>query len=315
MKKLPAILVEPLIWILFKIPQRMVKIFLRLLVLVNHAISFTVNIKLLFVPLFGDYTFAGRLIGFVFRVGQVLIGFVCILGLFVIAFLFPLGWYLLPILLVKYLGYVSLSLYFGLYILLLFVLWDRPLKKIKDVRSGDILFSLRPEAFSYLGEIKKSKSLRSLLGNSKIQFLLKKLELDKPDFEKAVAKVPPFKIWKLGKQAFDLAKGGGTRYVEVEHVFYAFLKLFNNIDDILMSFGISIEDVAETIDWVTAERERLSKIFFWQEDYNIGRLGGFGRGMTGRVTPNLDAVSTDFTQLAKKGLIRGEAEKHPLLKV
>jgi len=39
------------------------------------------------------------------------------------------------------------------------------------------------------------------------------------------------------------------------------LKLFGNVDDILMSFGVSIEDVGETINWIVAERGRLSKGF------------------------------------------------------
>jgi len=305
MKKLPIILVEPFIWIFFKIPERLVKIFFRLLVLVNHAISFTLNIRLLFVPLFGDYTFVGRIIGFVFRVGQVLIGLVCVLGLVIAVIAAPIFWYFLPVLIVRYFGCVSLLLYLVLYILLFFLLWDRPLKKVKDVKNGDILPAFRHEAFSYITEIKKSNSSKPLLKNSKILFLLKKLELNKPDFEKAVAKVPSFKIWKLSKRAYDFAKTDEARYVEVEYVFYAFLKLFSNVDDILMSFGVSVEDVVETINWIVVERERLSKVFFWQEDYSTGRLGGFSRGMTGRVTPNLDAVSTDFTQLAKKGLIHG----------
>ena len=305
MKKLPEILVEPLVWIFFKIPEKLIKLFFRLLVLVNHAVSFTLNIKLLFIPLFGDYTFAGRIIGFVFRVGQILVGFVCVLGLLTTVIVSPICWYLLPLFLIKYFGYVSLLIYFGLYVLLLFLLWDRPLRKIKNVKSSDILASFKPEAFSYIKEVKKSNSLNTFLRNSKIQFLLKKLELNKPDFEKAVAEVPSFKIWKLSKRAFDLAKADDIRYVEVEHVFYAFLKLFGNVDDILMSFGVSIEDVVETINWIVVERGRLSKIFFWQEDYSVERLGGFSRGMTGRVTPNLDSVSTDFTRLAKKGLIRG----------
>ena len=305
MKKLPVILVEPLIWIFFKIPERIGKIFFRLLVLVNHAISFTLNIKLLFVPLFGDYTFAGRIIGFIFRVGQILIGFVCILGLLLMTIISPICWYLLPLLLVKYCGCIFLLIYLGLYVLLLFLMWDRPSKKLQNVKNGDILSALRPEAFSYIKDAKKSKSLKTLLGNSKIRFLVRKLELDKPDFGKAVAEVPSFKIWKLGKCAFDFAKADGSSYVEVEHVFYAFLQLFDNVDDILMSFGVSMEDVSETINWIVVERERLSKIFFWQEDYSVERLGGFSRGMTGRVTPNLDAVSMDFTRLAKKSLIHG----------
>ncbi|HDQ88838.1 MAG TPA: ATP-dependent Clp protease ATP-binding subunit, partial [candidate division WWE3 bacterium] len=114
-----------------------------------------------------------------------------------------------------------------------------------------------------------------------------------------------FENWKVLKTAFDLAKENSSRYVEPEHTFYAVLTMVPEIDKLLLSFGTSLDDLKETIFWIINEKERQSKVFFWQEDYKLAKMGGFGRGMTGRVTPLLDSVSTDFTELAKKGLIRG----------
>jgi hypothetical protein len=57
MLDLPSnILIEPFYWWAVKAPKRLFVILKRLSKIINNEISFTLNIRLLFTPLFGDYT-------------------------------------------------------------------------------------------------------------------------------------------------------------------------------------------------------------------------------------------------------------------
>ncbi len=305
MEKLPRRLTEPLRWFFYDAPKRIFVIIKRLIILVNHAISFTLNIKLLFVPLFGDYTLVGRFIGFVFRICQIILGLVALLSLTSLLLIGPLAWYVLPFVMLRYLKLYSILVFVVIYFLRLHLTKNIPPKRISEIGKGDVMDAVRPEIKKYLIEAKKTGSIDALTKNTDIVYLLKKLELNRKDFKLKVRKVPDFEIWKVVKRAYEIAQREGTRYVEIEHLLYAFLKIIPEIEDLLMSFGLELEDVEETIFWIVDERERLAGVFLWQEDYDIERLGGYGRGMTGRVTPALDSISTDFTELAKKGLIRG----------
>ncbi|MBD3366116.1 AAA domain-containing protein [candidate division WWE3 bacterium] len=314
MLKLPKRPLEPLFWFAYKAPKRIFKIIKRLIILVNHSISFTLNIKLLFVPLFGDYTIPGRIIGFIFRIAQIFYGLLALLVLALLLILAPLFWYISPFVLAYYIKGYILLLAFGIYVVRLFAIRDTPRKRVTDDKTEDPLSAVRPNALSLLKQAHRTHSLEKFAHDADIHYLLQKLELDKKDFYAQATDLPDFEVWKVAKSAYELAQEEGTRYVEKEHVFYALLKLIPDVENFLMSFGVALADVKEAIFWIVDERDRLAGIFIWQEDYHIDKLGGFGRGMTGRVTPSLDAVSTDFTELAKKGLIEGIIAHHAEIK-
>jgi len=76
MKSLPRLPHEFIIWWLLKAPRRILKISSRIIALTNNQISFTTNLRLMFVPLFGDYTLVGRLIGVPIRIAWLVSGLV-----------------------------------------------------------------------------------------------------------------------------------------------------------------------------------------------------------------------------------------------
>lgn len=305
MQNLPYLFFEPFLWWIWKAPKRIFVTLRRVIVLVNHAISFTLNVKLLFVPLFGDYTIPGRIIGFCMRIGQIFLGLIAIISLLGLMLVCPILWYYLPVILIHYLKFSFIFVILAVYFLRIFLAKDTPQKKVFLVDSKDYLKTVRPNCLVVLKKAKQTASFVPFLATSEIRYLLQKTELAITDFTSKLAPVSDLEAWKILKKAFDSAKDHNCRYVEVEHVFYALLETVPEIDKLLLSFGASLEDVREAIIWIVDERERLSKVYFWQEDYYLDKLGGFGRGMTGRVTPMLDSVSADFTKLAKKGLIRG----------
>ncbi len=305
MDKLPYRLIEPFFWWSLKAPRRIWTVLRRVLILTNHEVGFTLSIRLLFVPFFGDYTIAGRIIGFVIRIFQIVLGSILLIILIVLMYTAPVAWYLVPFVLIYYLRGYAFFIFLVVYLLRVSLTSNLPRKRISESKPEEYLSAVRPQCFDLLEKTKSTGSLSPFLTNYDVSFLLQKVELDKPDFKETIENSTDFEIWKILRKSFDVAKEHDCRYVEIEHVFYALLNSVHDIDRILMSFGSSMDIIKEGLIWIVDERERLSQIFFWQEDYHLDRLGGFGRGMTGRVTPNLDAVSTDYTKLAKKGLIRG----------
>ncbi|MEK7611581.1 MAG: ATP-dependent Clp protease ATP-binding subunit [Patescibacteria group bacterium] len=61
------------------------------------------------------------------------------------------------------------------------------------------------------------------------------------------------------------------------------------------------EDREATRAWVEARFRWLHPPRLWEESYRVAPLGGFNRALTGRVTPTLDAYSSDLTKLAQRG--------------
>ncbi|HDQ88597.1 MAG TPA: hypothetical protein ENN92_00390, partial [candidate division WWE3 bacterium] len=160
MQNLPYFFMEPLIWWAWKAPKRIFTVLKRVLVLLNHEISFTLNIRLLFVPLFGDYTISGRVIGIIMRLGQILFGLVAVLFLLGLMLVSPFLWYYLPLFLIHYLKFYFFFVLVGVYLLRLFLIKNTPLKRVSQAGPENYLSAVRPECLSLLKEAKYSSSLK-----------------------------------------------------------------------------------------------------------------------------------------------------------
>ena len=63
---------------------------------VERDIGVMINLKLITQPIFGDYTYAGRVIGPIFRLGRVLVGtMIMVVSIFVVILIY-LIWIILP---------------------------------------------------------------------------------------------------------------------------------------------------------------------------------------------------------------------------
>jgi hypothetical protein len=80
---------------------------------IERDIGVMINLKLLFQPIFGDYSYMGRVVGPIFRLGRVLVGFIIIaISIFVVILIY-LIWIILPplaFLMVVLNGYMVLSI-------------------------------------------------------------------------------------------------------------------------------------------------------------------------------------------------------------
>ncbi|OGC56367.1 hypothetical protein A3H26_00300 [candidate division WWE3 bacterium RIFCSPLOWO2_12_FULL_36_10] len=302
--KLPSDLIDFLYWWAIRAPKRILSVSKRIFILVNYDLSLTLHIRLIFVPLFNDFTKVGRVIGFFMRLLLILTGIVVFALLSVLFIFVPITWYVAPLLLIYFLKLWSIPIFVSLFILHQLVISGTPKKRVTLVGKGDIIKSFRPEAEKFLNLLFKLKgsAVPMFLKFPRVYYILKKAELLNPEVEEKISgPFVPTDLNAFAKLAFDFAVKHGVRYVETEHVFLAVLATIPKVDSLLSYFSSSEADIEEAVKWVVSNREALSRIFLWQEDFVMPKMGGVNKGLTGRVTPNLDAVSEDFTENARKG--------------
>ena len=97
-------------------PKRLFTISKRLTYYINYELSFTLNVRLLFIPLYGDYTIIGRIIGFILRIIFITVGFIFVFTLIIVTVVLPIAWFVIPFAAVYFLDYWSLIVLGGLYV-------------------------------------------------------------------------------------------------------------------------------------------------------------------------------------------------------
>lgn len=292
-----------LYWWATKMPLKISKMGMVLLATADNLISFTTNIKLLFVPMFGLSSLTGRFVSFVTRTFMVFVGIIFMLFALVACILAPFVWLTVPFFIFKFSSIWYAILYFViLYLIFVFKNLNIPNKRISQVSAQkDRLKCFRPRVKAILTDNSIDNLLQRFFEESSVLYLMKKAELtDRTLFDKLIN--TPYPTQKdLVDEGIKKARENGARYVEMEHVFISLVENLPNIGTTLSVFDSNFGFIKETAYWIVKERERLSKVYFWQEDYVMPSFGGIGKGMLGRVTPNLDSMSTDITKQVKAG--------------
>lgn len=67
---------------------------------IDYRLAWKITLKNLFKPLYKDYSFLGRVLGFIFRLGRLFLGAIIYSIIFAIAICFYLFWLLIPIALI-----------------------------------------------------------------------------------------------------------------------------------------------------------------------------------------------------------------------
>jgi ATP-dependent Clp protease ATP-binding subunit ClpC len=287
-------------FLLVGLPKRLIIVGLRVLALVNYETSFLLHLRLITKPLYGDYTRAGRVIGLVFRLLAIFYGLAVLTVLLAVVLILPLLWYFILVWSVyRFNGYV------GAGILSLAVVWWLYTRN-KPVKRGE----LRPFTLAVINNIKVRGNLevRDFVTGPAIKEVLYRLELDKTDFPLEVAKAYSYEVCRANSDAWLSKSIGFSReyknlFVEPEHLFLAILSAFPNLEKFLYKYGLVFSDFENCARWLVEQRDEKEQAHVWQDYYQLPPMGGIGKGLTGRVTPNLDGVSTDFTQAIKKGLV------------
>jgi ATP-dependent Clp protease ATP-binding subunit ClpA len=312
---LPHFLYKFVKWWFLDAPKRILVILKRILVLINNEASFVLNLKMLFVPLFGDYTWVGRMMGFIYRTVKIIVGLLVLIVVAIFGLLITAFWYLVPAICIYYIKVWALPLFGFVFVFWYLAFREVPDRRVSEVSEDSYVSCFRPAVKGFVRRFEKNddKAIPSLLKHPDIEILLKRLELSGTDFVAELTRgVGNLQAGIIGKTAFGNAKKHDTRYVELEHLFFAVLTCHLESERFLAKYKLDSNDLDSAVLWIVDRREELSKLFFWQEDYDTPIIGGVNRAMTGRVTPALDAISSDLTDLAQKGSYRkmtGHVEK------
>jgi len=297
-------------WVTIKGPLKLFKILNILSKSLNNITSFTLNLKLFFVPLFGDYTILGRFLGIFYRTFRIIIGVILLSILLIVNFTLPILWYIVPF----YLLFINLN-YFIVYFILIFSFSfflniNKPFKKVSQSKNN-MIFSFTYEAKKFVSKqnIDVYKIVGKMVKNKKIIILLKKVEVYNTNFINQLRNNQIINTNDIIKKSYEIASTQGSKYVEIEHVFLSILKNLNQINNIFLNYNTNFEMFEKTIKWLLNKRQENRELFFWQDDFNLPPAGGIGRGMTGRVTPILDLISEDYTKMVTKGYIRKSIER------
>lgn len=288
-------------WFFILFPKRIFDVALRIIQLLNHKLSFTLNLKLIFTPFFNDYTKVGRIIGFFVRTFQIVFGFILLILASIILLLTPLFWFYIPLIIFDYSKFGVLVYLVVIFIYEIVITKNVPLKRVVQVDENNPVEAYRPKTRKLFEELKRAGEFTNeFLGDKSVLALLKKLELA---HEKFITKLLSSKVdfSNLAKFSYQYAKTNEARYIETEHLFLAALATIPKADLMLTAFSTSLTNCEMGMSWIVSNREKKAKVLFWQEDYKVPKMGGIGKGMTGHITPFLNSVSEDFTKKAQSG--------------
>lgn len=293
-------------WWVVKAPIKIFKMGKVAVATENNAISFTTNIRFLFSPMFGLTDFTGRFVSFLTRVMMIIIGMFLMTLSVIACLLAPVIWLSIPYLIYKYFGVGYVFLFFSvLYLVFILKNLNTPKIRVSEVASDrEKILSFRPRAKYFIESSNENDLIELLFSYKDIIKLLQRAEITGDQLFEKVSRLPRPKKEDIIDHSFQIAKENNSRYVEIEHLFVSLIENTPNIKTTLSIFGSNTDILKQTAFWIVEEREKLSKLYMWQEDYVAPLMGGIGKGMLGRVTPNLDKVSVDITKQVKYGNIQ-----------
>lgn len=262
----------------------------HLMLYLEEDLAVNLMMRLLFVPLFHDSTFVGRMLSFIFRLSRIFMGLFAFAMGSVITVAMALYWFAIPFLAPLDKPYlISQILLFAGTGLFLLHISTHPHKKVRQVKEEDDLW--------LCSKIEKNSiSFKKLLGNLRVQDLLANLEIE-------LDHIPSWEIKdmeKVSKRAFELAKLTRSYYIEPNHFFVAALEQLPDIDKFLLKFELTTQDFENALMYQENKIDTWRVVYIWDEDFIVHHLKGINRGWLGVPTPALDKVGEDITKKASE---------------
>ncbi len=269
-----------------------IKTWKNLMLFLEEDLAVSLMWKLLFVPLFHDSSYVGKVLSVLFRLGRIIIGIFAFTLASLALLMIAIFWFLIPILMFvdmpSFLNPLFIQISKGFFLgglgLFLIHVFTHPHKKVWSTQNLWQASTVKKEDINFAYFL-KSKEVIDLLSNLE-------LELDHlPNFE-----IKDIDI--VAKRAFELAKLTGSEYINARHFFVAALEEIENIDNTLLKFDLKLSDFVECLKYLEKKKNTWRKVFIWDEDFTIRHLKGVNRGWLGAPTPVLDLVSEDWTKKA-----------------
>lgn len=263
----------PRFWYL-DIPAWWFRFLKRLVIVIDNQLATSLMFRFWLVPIWQDTTIIGRSLSFIFRTVRVVVGGLVIVTATIAMCFWLVVWLLLPALMLIYLP-LSITLFILIWII------DAAAQVI--ARQNDPIQVIRGAALADVGRL-----VELLLQNQSLVNLLVLIE------EEAIPKEPISSgMEEIFAAAEEEKKNAGDDRLKPEHLFLA----------ILGKLKFHHAEAQQAYAWVKKKKKWARTPWIWQDDYPVRPIGGVNRAWTGIITPQLDKVSTDLTQLAAKGKI------------
>jgi ATP-dependent Clp protease ATP-binding subunit ClpC len=309
----------PLFWFV-DAPLFLVRLFPKILDIVEDQFAVGLHARMIFVPLFKDTSYVGRLLSFFFRVSRVLAGITAVLSsLIVLAFIFAV-WLTLPFLVIIFGGWLGLvNVLLSWTGFTLFVA-DRP---HHNLTGKDDLDTLERVATS---SVKRALShpgtpvdlIDRLLGFAHIRAIFAKMGVDREKFRQEVRKrarkmKEPVSLGELYRLSLAQARRFAHRHVTLADLFIALLEDTPALSEALFEEGISLEEARRVVRWMDRQWRLEHPPHFWDAEYKVKRLGGVNRAWTARPTPNLNRLGVDITRQVQTGKLSPVAPREDVI--
>ncbi len=253
--------------------------------LVEEDLAIELMLQLLFVPLFHDSSYVGRVLSFIFRLSRVLIGLFAYVIVTIIILLIALIWYYSPILFFSQsLKFVPIAVISGGVLLFLLEVLIYPAKKIKQLSISSQLHLATKLNFQKL-------SWDKILASPSVKELIFRLEVPEEIFNNLTFQIDQPMLERI----FELAKQTEADYLQESYFFVANLGLHPEINTALIKYQIQTADFHQALTFTQLRDNKHRLSFLWDDDFRVKHLKGLNRGWLAAPTPALDSVSVDLT--------------------
>jgi ATP-dependent Clp protease ATP-binding subunit ClpC len=245
------------------------RLFKNLTVFLDNRLAVYLNLRMLFVPLFHDVSWLGRILSFIYRLVKIVIGGATMLLAITAMGFWLICWLLLPLATVVYLKTWGLIIIGAVWLLAC----------IRECQRSPYSLELKLMLKQTNGNCSGLKQL--ILKDAVAREILERLEIT-PDAVLNLTDFPDMAGWL--KQA--------EKDVPITPADLLLALLNKN------SWRTSEANKVDT--WIK-QRQSWDKIpFIWEKEYESRPIGGIDRAMTGIPTPELDKYSQDLTKMAQK---------------
>ncbi len=268
--------------------QTFFRLWRNLLSEIEEDLAVELMTRLLFVPLFHDASFVGRILSFFFRLSRILLGLFAYVLATVFVILLAAAWFLFPLLWLTIYQKTYFFLILSIVLLLFIKRLMQPRKTISQLTNPE---QLQQATMLHLNRL----TWPQILNSNPVHNLLFRLEIS-PD-ELTNFHFPQSS--EMRQNAFNIAKQFKADFLDAGHLFLASLALQKEgIDHLLLQHELEFADLleAQRFQMIVDQQSKLALI--WEPNFHVRRLGGVNRGWLAAPTPALDSVSKDLTARA-----------------
>ncbi|MDQ3238922.1 MAG: AAA family ATPase, partial [bacterium] len=275
----------------------------------EDILGISVNIKYFFASIFGDKSWLGRFLTFIFRTAIIICGTIILTTVSIILLFIPIIWFFG----VFFAYYYPLLITIPLITIIYYALHSNASpKKINplNISTIELLNYTDHDTSVLLDQYQTADFYRSLETNLQVIQFKHRLQLSSINFGEILSNSSHFIIDDLLNSLQNLSSTHNIRYFRPTHIFYCILILNQRqLSQTLLDNKLDIQLLDKYLSWDEYEYTLKHPPQFWDKDYKVYTGGGTNRTWQGTITPILNEISNDLTanpQVLHKQVYRTE---------